>query len=628
MGNIKVLKENVSSKIAAGEVIEKPVSVVKELVENSIDANSKNIFIEIAEGGKKLIRVVDDGIGIRKEDIKLAFERHATSKIYTIKDIFNIQTLGFRGEALASIASVSNVEIVTKTHNEQVGTKCILNGGTIQSIEEAPRYRGCSITVRNLFFNTPARLKFLNSDTKEASYITNFITKLAIGRPDISFKLINNKKEIFYSSGNGDLREVIAKIYGIDIAKSLIPIEAKSDACQIRGYISPPQYSRGNRSGEIFFVNKRFIKNQGLELTLDRAYKTFLTKGRFPISVIFIDIDPSKVDVNVHPSKIEVKFQDEQQVQKNVFDAVRNALNNSILIPNERLTNTNSSDSKVYNDNKKEPKKCIKENVSANEYFTNKYDKISSNRFKDKRENKLIKRPTKQAKQEVIQQQIPTMSSTRIYKPTPSNTLKTKQKNAKVNSQTKKLNIEKVIGQLFNTYIVAESRNKLYLIDHHAAHERILFERYLKSVDIIAGSQQLVTPYTLRLTTNEMLLIEELGEYLKTMGFDISIFGKDTILIRSVPYYLDKTFEPSMLRNAIDTLNNNEFIGLNLKERFAASLACHTAIRAGKSLTSYEIKELLDLLEKTDNPYTCPHGRPTIISIDQYELEKKFKRIQ
>lgn len=619
MGNIRVLKENVSSKIAAGEVIERPVSVVKELVENSIDANSKNILVEIAEGGKKLIRVVDDGIGIKREDIKLAFERHATSKIYNLKDIFNIQTLGFRGEALASIASIANVEVITKTHDEQVGTKCVLSGGVVQSIEEAPRYRGCSIDVKNLFFNTPARLKFLNSNTKEASHITNFITKLAIGRPDVSFRLISDKKEIFYSSGNGDLREVIAKIYGIDIAKSLIPIEEKSNVCKISGYIAPPQYSRGNRSGEIFFVNKRFIKNQGLEMSVERAYKTLLTKGRFPISVIFVDIEPSKVDVNVHPSKIEVKFQDEQQVQKSIFDAVRKGLKSNVLIPNEKLTN---SFKKNYTC--KEQKIYVKENLPKNAYFTNKDDKIGNSIITTKLQAKTIKKPSKL---EEIQQQIPTTMQ-HVYKPTPPKTLKITQKTTAVNSPSRKLNIDKVIGQLFNTYIVAEGKDKFFLIDQHAAHERILFERYLKSVSIVAGSQQLVTPYTLKLTTDEMLLIEELAEYIKAMGFDISIFGKDTILIRSVPYYLNKVFDPTMLRNAIDTLNSNEFAELNLKEKLAASLACHTAIRASKTLTLYEIKELLDLLEKTDNPYTCPHGRPTIISMDQYELEKKFKRVQ
>lgn len=623
MGKINILKEHVSSKIAAGEVIEKPVSVVKELVENSIDANSKNILIEIAKGGKKLIRVVDDGNGIEREDIKLAFERHATSKVYNLEDIFNIKTLGFRGEALASIASVSKVEIITKTRNEQIGTKCILDGGIIQKIEDAPGYRGCSIEVKSLFFNTPARLKFLNSNTKEASSVTNFVTKLAIGRPDISFRLINDNKEIFFSSGNGDLREVIAKIYGIDVAKDMIRIEKKFKNGKISGYISSPQFSRGNRSGEIFFVNKRFIKNKGLELSLERAYKTLLTKGRFPIAVIFIDIDYSLVDVNVHPSKIEVKFQEEKQVQKNVFDAVTNVLKGSILIPEENVT---VSQTEFYNIKDQKQDIQVKETLPKNEYYTKDYDKIDNTPIKTQSKLKNLQRVS----QKQIQQQIPKhVYNSNVYdKISNKNSKQQIQKVTALEQKNRKLNIKKVIGQLFATYIIAEGEDKFFLIDQHAAHERVLFEQYLKNVDLMAGSQQLVTPYTLKLTVAEMLIIEDLIDNIKTMGFDVSIFGKDTILVRSVPYHLNRVVDPLVLRDAIDELNNNDFIELEPSEKFATSLACHTAIRAGENLTLYEMKELLSQLENTENPYTCPHGRPTIISMNLYELEKKFKRVQ
>lgn len=621
MGKINILKEHVSSKIAAGEVVEKPVSVVKELVENSIDANSKNILIEISKGGKKLIKVVDDGDGIRRDDIKLAFERHATSKVYNLEDIFSIKTLGFRGEALASIASVSKVEIITKTRNEQIGTKCVLAGGVIQKIGDAPRYRGCSIEVKDLFYNTPARLKFLNSNTKEASNITNFVTKLAIGRPDISFRLINDNKEIFYSGGNGKLREVIAKIYGIDVAKSLIPIEKECENGKISGYISTPQYSRGNRSGELFFVNKRFIKNKELELSLERAYKTLLTKGRFPIAVIFIDIDFSLVDVNVHPSKIEVKFQEEKEVQKNVFDAVTNALKGSILIPEEKVTN---SQNKSYDIKEQKRGMQVKEILPKNEYYTKNHDKIDNTQIKIRPKFKDMQHTQKQT-----QQQIPKQVYNNVYSEISNKNSKPKiQKSTILERKSKKLNIKKVIGQLFATYIIAEGKDRFFMIDHHAAHERILFERYLKNVDLMAGSQQLVAPYTLKLTAAEILVIEDLIDDIKTMGFDISIFGKDTILVRAVPYHLNRAVEPSALRDALDELNNKEFIGLEPNERFAASLACHTAIRAGEILTLYEMKELLSQLENTDNPYTCPHGRPTIISMNLYELEKKFKRVQ
>jgi DNA mismatch repair protein MutL len=302
MGKINILGQDIASKIAAGEVIERPVSVVKELVENSIDAGSRNIVVEIEKGGKKSIKVIDDGEGMSKEDVKLAFKRHATSKINKIDDIFNINTLGFRGEALASIAAVSNLSVVTKIREESVGTLCKISGGVIEEFDEVSAKDGCIIEVRNLFFNTPARLKFLSNDTHESSRITDLITRFAIGNIDISFRLINDEKELFYTGGNGDYREVIAKVYGVNLAKQAIPIEQVFDCGKIWGYISTPSFNRGNRTGQTFFVNRRFIKDSGLTFCLERAYKTMLPIKRFPIAIVFIDIDNSQVDVNVHPA--------------------------------------------------------------------------------------------------------------------------------------------------------------------------------------------------------------------------------------------------------------------------------------------------------------------------------------
>lgn len=335
MGKIKILGQDVASKIAAGEVIERPVSVVKELVENSIDAGSKNIIIEISDGGKECIKVIDDGEGMSAEDVKLAFERHATSKIEKVDDIFNINTLGFRGEALTSIAAVSELLLQTKVRGQSIGTLCKISGGTIKDFGEVATKDGCLIEVRNLFFNTPARLKFLSNKTHESSHIIDLVSRLALGNINISFRLIIDGKEVFYSSGNGNYREVIAKIYGVKLAREVIQIEKGFDGGKIWGYVCPPSFNRGNRSGQTFFVNRRFIKDPGLASCLERAYKTMMPVKRFPIAVIFIDIDNSKVDVNVHPAKMEIKFQNQNQVHQALFHAVNDSLMQHVLIPRE-----------------------------------------------------------------------------------------------------------------------------------------------------------------------------------------------------------------------------------------------------------------------------------------------------
>ncbi|TYP48685.1 DNA mismatch repair endonuclease MutL [Thermosediminibacter litoriperuensis] len=591
MGKIKVLDESISTKIAAGEVIERPVSVVKELIENSIDAGGRHICVEIERGGKSLIKVLDDGEGMDPEDVRLAFERHATSKISSLDDIFNIKTLGFRGEALPSIGSVSLLTILTKTRGAAAGTKCVLNGGVMEKFEEAAVAEGCCVIVRNIFFNTPARLKFLQSDSREASLVVDLVARYAIGHPDISFRLSVDGKEVLYTPGNGDLREVIARIYGFDLAKEMIHINKTFDFGCIDGFISPPKYTRGNRSWETFFVNGRLVKDRGLSASLERAYRTLLPGDKFPIAFIKIDIDGSLVDVNVHPAKIEIRFQRENEVHQSLYETVKESLFSTTLVPKEELPIPKTTFPKPKNYDG-----AVNENFLKEEYFTKTYGKI---------ENKPVFTET-----------AATAEPKKYFVP------KTKEKNS-----APEIYFSRILGQLFETYIVVQGNGEFYLIDQHAAHERILYEYYSCGMDLPVISQELVSPFVLKLTFEEINFIEENRDFIKRMGFDIEVFGKDTALIRSVPYFFNKPVEPASLQEVMDELKENGEFRIRSREKLLASMACHTAIKAGDTLSPDEMRELLDQLMRTQNPYSCPHGRPTMISISLYELEKKFRRV-
>lgn len=604
MGKIKILGQDIASKIAAGEVIERPVSVVKELVENSIDAGSRNIIIEIEDGGKKSIKVIDDGEGMSADDVKLAFERHATSKIEKIDDIFNINTLGFRGEALASIAAVSELTLQTKVREESVGTLCKICGGTIEEMGQVATKDGCLIEVRNLFFNTPARLKFLSNNTHESSRITDLISRLAIGNIDISFRLIIDGKEVFYSSGNGDYREVIAKIYGVKLAREAIQFEKYFDGGKIWGFISAPSFNRGNRSGQTYFVNGRFIKDSSLSSCLERAYKTMLPIKRFPISIIFIDVDSSKVDVNVHPTKMEIKFQNQSQVHQALFQGVNESLRKHVLIPKETFDNSNFK-SEVKNTTQLSQLELNSEIITKDVYNSNNYSKIYDSGEISYTE--LIKESP------VIKNKVNIEES---HETMPSSTQET---------FFKKFEYNRILGQLFNTYIVVEGKDEFYLIDQHAAHERILYELYSNRFTKPPQSQNLVAPQVLNFSAQEMMLIEYYKEDILKLGFDFSVFGTDSILVRAVPYIFNKPVDPTALRDALDQIN--QYDQFPEKDRFIMSMACHSAIRAGDALSQMEMNELIKQLAEIQGPYTCPHGRPTIISMTLTELEKKFKRI-
>jgi DNA mismatch repair protein MutL len=605
MGKILILDDSVSSKIAAGEVIERPVSVVKELVENSIDAGSKHIIIEIEKGGKKLIKVTDDGEGISKDDVRPAFERHATSKIHKLDDIFNIKTLGFRGEALPSIACVSEVVVLTKTSTEPLGTRCEIRGGTMEKIEEAPAREGCCIEIRNLFYNTPARLKFLGSETQEISHIVDLVMRLSIGNPYISFRLVSDGKEILYTSGNGDYNEVIARVYGKDVARQIIQIKKSFSSGNIFGFISTPQFNRGNRTGETFFVNRRLIKDKGLSFTLERAYKTLLPTSRFPIAMVMIDIDSSQIDINVHPAKLEIKFQKENEVHKALFEAVLQSLKTKILVPQEKF---DKAPEDIDSMEKSRPQVLEQQRILELEQGKGE-------------ENNLLKSVYFPSTHDIISKR------SAIYEGTHNQSYFVNKTESQQADVAGKLKINKIVGQLFNTYIIAEGEGEFYLIDQHAAHERILFEKYSNRFRQKPASQELIQPYALKLSIQDMAFVEEYNQDIKNMGFDLSIFGKDTVLIRSVPYFFDRVVNPETLAEVLDNFRGEEYIVLHPREKFIASMACHTALKAGDALNSIQMNDLITQLNNLENPFTCPHGRPTIISMTLYVLEKKFKRI-
>ncbi|MGB9812371.1 MAG: DNA mismatch repair endonuclease MutL [Thermovenabulum sp.] len=601
MGKIRVLDEEIAQKIAAGEVVERPASVVKELIENSIDAKAKSIHVEIKDGGKKLIKVVDDGEGISSDDVLLAFQRHATSKITKLEDIFIVKTLGFRGEALPSIAAVSKVTMLTKTKDENIGTKCIVVGGKVEYFDEALSKEGCCLIVEDLFFNTPARLKFLKSSSKESAFISEVVTKYAIGHPEISFKLKIDGKEIFTTSGNGNIKEVFAKIYGIEEAKNLIEVKKHFGVLEIEGFLLPPHYARSNRSYEIFFVNGRYIKDKNLSLFLEKGYSTFLPNGKFPIAIIFINIDESYVDVNVHPSKTEIKFKDEYKIFDSLYLTVKEALKGDILIPKETL-----SKDKGY---------LQEESITFLEKLQNKNEKFTIKReyFYDF-EDKIEKKPNNEI-DNLFKENSNLYNTAELIK---NEVIK------KCQEKSQLIREYKIVGQLFNTYVIFEEENNFYLIDQHAAHERILYEMYLNySKSFVV--QELLVPQIFKLTYSEMEFFKTTVDIFKSNGFDVDIFGDDSIIIRAVPFTFGIPKEPSYIKEVLDELKEEGFP--KDKEKIIASLACHSAIKAGEKLNIEEMDKLIKMLLKTENPYNCPHGRPTIISFSLYELEKKFKRV-
>ncbi|MCK9217151.1 MAG: DNA mismatch repair endonuclease MutL [Firmicutes bacterium] len=583
MSNIITLNEDTINKIAAGEVIERPASIIKELVENSIDANSTSISVEIRNGGKTLISVSDNGCGIMEEDLQNVFTRHATSKIKDIEDLLKIDTLGFRGEAMPSISSVSEIELSTKHEKEQTGSYISVKNRKIIEKKKIGYAKGTNVKVKNLFYNTPARRKFLKSDITENNYITDVMEKIALSNPNISFKYISNDKLIFHTTGNGDLLSVIQSIYGIKTAKLMEPVEYSNELISISGYIGKPELSRGNSNYIMFSINKRIVKNIMLKEAIRTAYKSLLMNRRYPFTILNISINPEKIDVNVHPTKAEIKFSDNKSIFNIIYYVANNALTSRNLSYKNSFVDDNNS--------------IIKETALSNFIPP----KENNNRFNGVNEvfNELLPRFNTEADKKLDLEH-----SRDMHRPL------------------------KIIGQLFNTYILCQNDNNFFLIDQHAAHERIIFEDLLKMKEEKQIVQQaLLVPMIIELSAKEMNNINYSIQLFDSLGFDIELFGDNTIAIRQVPIIMGHPCSGTVISELLDTIESLKENIDEIEEKALLQIACKSAIKAGDNLKIDEMIKLIEELYKTKFKYTCPHGRPTIISLSKYELEKKFKRI-
>lgn len=561
MSEIRVLSEDLANKIAAGEVVERIGNVVKELVENSIDAGSKNIVINLIEAGTKSIKITDDGSGMSKKDAKKAFMRHATSKIKTTNDLYFISSLGFRGEAIPSISSVSKVTL--KTCNGKEGTKIIVNGGKIESITKSPLRKGTSIEVKDLFYNTPARLKYLKSDTSELANVVSYVEKLSLAQENISFTLVNNDKTIIKTSGSGNLLKTIHELYGLDVSKNMIEVKGENNDYEIYGYISKPSLLRSSRNYITTLVNGRVVKNYYLNKIISDAYFTYKPDNRFPIVILKIETDPSLIDVNIHPTKQDIKFSKVTSLEDLIFDKTKKALYTEDIIP----------------------KVEIKTKKGSNEInIKTEYEDINNNQeIKD------------------TQEEFNFSEKLEMYP----------------------------IGLALGTYIIAQNDEGIFILDHHAAHERINYERILNAIksedkNII----DMLIPMNVELSPSEYLLLKEKIDLFDNLGFKTEDFGINTIIIKSHPTWLIEGYEEETIKNIIDIIINlpKEFDYIKFNHNIAAESACKKSVKGNTNISIQDMENIIRDLFKCDNPYNCPHGRPTIINFTIYEIEKMFKR--
>ncbi|MBC1538394.1 DNA mismatch repair endonuclease MutL [Listeria seeligeri] len=599
--NIVELTDALSNKIAAGEVVERPASVVKELVENAIDAGSTVIDILVEEAGLNKITIIDNGSGIEEEDVATAFLRHATSKIKNEADLFRVHTLGFRGEALPSIASVSHLTLETST-GESKGTTISLEGGKIIEQKSGHARKGTQIEVSQLFFNTPARLKYLKSLPTELGNITDILNRLALAHPNISFRFSHNGKPLLQTSGNGDLRQVIAAIYGVSIAKKSIPVKAESLDFKISGYAILPEINRSNRNYISTIINGRFIKNFALVKAIQEGYHTLLPIGRFPIIVLQIEMDPIIVDVNVHPAKLEVRLSKEKELGQLISQMIKQAFHELQLIPDGEISKKQKEIQKSeqiqmsFEENKpKEETPTLFSKPSIPEYVPSDNDVPTENDF--------------------VFETAPVYTSEEHIEP----------------KETTQERIPKMypIGQMHATYIFAQNENGLYIIDQHAAQERIKYEFYREKIGEVSRElQELLVPIVLEFPTDEYVRLEEQKAKLEEVGVFLENFGQNSYIIRAHPTWFPKDEEEEMLREIIDEALTSPSISIHkLREDTAIMMSCKKSIKANHYLTMKDMETLLDTLREASDPFTCPHGRPVIIQYSTYELEKMFKRV-
>ena len=595
MSKIQVMDEVLANKIAAGEVVEKCMNVVKELVENSIDAKATEISIKLIDSGVKEIEVSDNGIGMDEEDAKMAFLRHATSKLKNLDDLFYIESLGFRGEALPSIASVSNVTL--KTSDGKVGTLININGGKDLKVERSDLQTGTTITVKDLFYNTPVRLKYLKNLYTELANIVDYMNKMALSYPNIKFTLINNDKVLLKTDGNGDLLKVIYEIFGANITKKMIPIEGENDDYYISGYISYPEITKSNRNSITTLVNGRVIKNNELNKTIIDCYHTYIHKDRYPIIVLNIDVDPILVDINIHPTKMDIKFSKMDTLKEIVTESITKRLEEITLIPDAA-----TRDLHAINE--------VRHQIIDKEESIENYEEKEAEKDKIYEEIKLDFEV--QEEKIDLEKKIDAISPEEI-----------------VDVKTDYNRIKKMYPKtvLFKTYIVAENDDGMYLIDQHAAAERINFEKIMKKLKEEPIIIDLLVPIKIELKTDEYILIKTHFDLLEKYGFIVEDFGFNTIIIRSHPDWIVEEKEEELIRKIVDILcDKGNFDFDQFIWRIAATTACRMSVMAGDYISQEEQEWILDNIRKCENPFTCPHGRPTIITYTRYELERLFKR--
>lgn len=639
MGKIIQLDDALSNKIAAGEVVERPASVVKELVENAIDAGSTVIEIEVEEAGLAKIRITDNGNGIEEDDVLLAFQRHATSKIKNENDLFRIRTLGFRGEALPSIASVSRLEMKTST-GDGAGNRVVFEGGKVEVFEKASSRRGTDITITDLFFNTPARLKYMKTIHTELGNITDVVNRLALSHPEVAFRLIHNERKLLQTNGNGDVRQVLAAIYGLSIAKQLVPVSGQSLDYKITGFASMPEVTRASRNYISTMINGRFIKNYPLAKAIQEGYHTLLPIGRYPIVLLNIEMDPLLVDVNVHPSKMEVRISKEAELNELVTSIIKDAFKSKILIPT------------AYNPVKKEVPKSeqtslvldegtIPSSMEQTSVYTPKepmrtveipysFDYKEKDRIHESRTWESIN-PFVESKEPPFEQRIESNKSSLMVKaenePDDNDiVVDSANESNQVESRVPRLY---PIGQMHGTYIFAQNENGLYIVDQHAAQERLKYEYFREKVGQVQSElQEMLVPLTFEYSTDEYLKINEYSSELERVGVFLEEFGLNSFIVRSHPQWFPKGEEKQIIEEMIEQLLLMKKVNIKkLREEAAIMMSCKASIKANRHLRNDEIQALLDDLRKASDPFTCPHGRPIIVHYSVYEMEKMFKRV-
>lgn len=649
--SIQVLDQETINKIAAGEVIERPSSVVKELVENAIDAGTTAVTIEIKDGGISFIRITDNGSGISKDDIPMAFLRHSTSKIKSIEDLMNVSSLGFRGEALSSIAAVSQVELITKTADDFTGSRYVIEGGNEISLEEVGAPDGTTFIVRNLFYNTPVRRKFLKTAATEAGYVNALIEHLSLSHPDISFRFINNNQNKLHTSGNMNLKDIIYGVYGRDITSNLMEISGKTQDVEITGFIGKPVICRGNRGYENYYINGRYIKSSIITKAIEEAYKGYIMPHNYPFTAIHFKINPSIMDVNVHPTKMELRFSKNEFVYRFVLETVKECLANRELAARVKLPDPVKQQqfTKSPENIKQTEKSYVQENTDSKPYqaprieppresfYNSTESSVKQKTVNEKQTTGFIKNITDYTK----------MPPTRLPEP-----FEIKRSDEMIKEDKKIYEAEKkqeaeqlsmfdtplmsgkakadyrIIGQLFETYWLIEYEDKFYMMDQHAAHEKILYERFMNHLKVKdMDTQMIMPPVIIELNMQQEDAYKRNKQAFSRLGFEIEEFGGNAYKVNGLPAGLPNINLKQMLIDMIDGLTDDNSTDLDIITERVATMSCKAAVKGNNKLSFEEAKELIEELMQAENPYNCPHGRPTLIVMSKYEVERKFKRI-